>query len=739
MLCLCFCSCAAAAAAGCANDRDPAEVGLKFNGLIQDEMLYQRNSPINVWGEAFEGKTVTVTLRNTADRQDETASAVADADGKWMVTFPEKEGSFDAYEITAVCEGASIKVSDVLIGDLWLSSGQSNMNLELQYSYEAAEYAADNPNIRLLTSRTYLPYGERDPYPIEPLEDFLTPVWKSATSAQNIGDVSAIGYSFAETLYAALEEHGKGIPIGLIHTAVGATSLDAWIGRVKTDTNPTYRNALQDFNRYIKPADWNKPADGLTFNQMSAMYNTKIAPLSNFSVAGVVWMQGENNVGEIAVYNKGTPFESTYDPRRMLTEGLPVLVEEFTDTFRADSPLPFICAELMPYYYDYFGTGYSHTALPYTIEGFDLTLRQMRADGVPVAMIPSYDVGLEWQQEGNQFSALHPAHPLKKRELGRRMALAAQQLVYDIDVAGMAPELKSSEIRDGSVYLTFDNVGSGLKTINGAPLDGFTIAGKDLVYLRADAEIISSNCVRVSSPSVAEPYAATYAYTAMHNTATLCNSAGIPAIPFRTDQTPRRDSFLQNGYAYYAKPDLWMTCDSINIWAFTEAAYAGWYPAWQNDAVFDLGSAELSVSDDKTQGAAAYLIRYTPEDGCASFGPNLSYLSVMTKNCDYEQYLPLPLYSFLKLDVKNPDNREKSLRIVLKSADGDTYFLGDDIGYTFTVPSGSDYMTIAANLRYIYDENGSLAESVPNMVGLQFLLGDTQAGTLLIDNIRYSF
>ena len=719
----------------------PFDAGLSFDGLIQSSMMYQQNCPVNVWGKADAGLKVEVTLKNISKNTQETLSVVSEEDSQWSVSFPAKAASFDVYKITAAAGGASISAEDILIGDIWLSSGQSNMNLELQYSYEAQSYHADNVNIRLLSSNTYLPFGEDGSYPLTPLDTLQTPYWRSAVSTEKIGAVSAIGYSFISSLYSALKADGREIPLGLIHTAVGATGIDAWIGRIKTESNPGYKNALVKYNRYISVFDWNNSPNTANYNQMSAMYNTKIGPLSKLSVAGVLWMQGENNVGEIAVYNQGTSAQTTYDTREILIEGLPVLIEEFSDTFNSPEPLPFICGELMPHYYDYFGTGYQHTALPYTIEGFDIALRSLTERGYKVAMIPSYDAGLEWTQENNSFSALHPVHPLKKKLLGERMALAAMDLVYDGKTNGLAPQLSSVEITDNNVFLKFNNVGEGLKTIGSKTLTGFTIASENLVYINALAEIVSSDTVRIWHPSISNPYAVTYAYTSMHDFATLCNSQGVPAIPFRTDTSYRRDVLGRNGYAYYALPNLWMDCESLQIWSYTSPTNAAWNDKYTGSSIFDKGSIEIDISTtEKTSGAASLKIDYTPEDGLATFGPELSYISVLTAGRDYEQFLNLHMYNYLKMDIKNNDSRPKELKIAVSGIDGKVYYLAFNADFKVNIDMLNQFVTYTADLSKYYTEDFELIiGEIPSVNKLQFILSDTLDGSILIDNIHYSF
>lgn len=435
-------------------------VGLLANGavaairlpkIIGDNMVLQRGRPVPIWGWAGKGQTVTVRFAG------QSVSTKADADGRWKVTLARLEPG-GPYEMAIQSPSQSRTLKNVLVGEVWICSGQSNMGMGVkECNHAEAEIAAANyPQIRLFTVQRLGAPGHTW-VPCNP---------KTIEDADKRG-FSAAAYYFGRALFRELN-----IPIGLVNSSFGGTPAEAWTSRKALDSEPVLKGLKR-----------------------GELYDAMIAPLMPYVIRGVIWYQGESNVGRAAQY-------------RVL---FPTLIRNWrTDWGQGD--FPFYFAQLAPLRHKNPGE------IAELRDAQLLTLKTVPNTG----MVVTTDIG-----------DVNNVHPRNKQEVGRRFALWALNKDYGRQVVYSGPIYQSMTVDGNKVRVTFQHVDGGLKSTDNKPLSHFTIAGADRKFVPALA-VIDGRTIVVSSPRVAQPEAVRFAW---RNDAepNFVNAAGLPASPFRTD------------------------------------------------------------------------------------------------------------------------------------------------------------------------------------------------------------
>ena len=492
-----------------------ASADVKLPAIFGSSMVLQRDKPIAIWGWADKGEEVTVTLGET-----NTAKATADADGKWMVKLA-------ASKATAVADGSglmltvkgknTITLTNVLVGEVWICSGQSNMQWTVRQSSNAdkAIAASSLPAIRLISV-------PRTPV-AKPQQDFVGK-WE-VCGPETVAQFSAVGFFFGRELLQNLN-----VPIGLINTSYGGTPVEAWTSMASLESVPSIKPLLVDWDKRVveQTADkiakqnedalkkWqdaaakakaeNKPAPvkprpiveaARSQNRPANLYNGMIAPLVPLTVRGAIWYQGEGNVPRAHQYQ--TLF--------------PLMIQNWRADFGADMPFGFV--QLAPFRYTRNDPAWGAELW----EAQLLTLKKVPNTGMAIIT----DVG-----------DVKDIHPTNKEAVGQRLALWARSQVYgEKDIVYSGPIYKSHTIEGELVKIHFDHANGGLTSADGKPLTHFEVAGEDKVFKPADAKI-GEKMLIVSSKEVAKPVAVRFAWRddAEPN---LTNRAGIPASPFRTD------------------------------------------------------------------------------------------------------------------------------------------------------------------------------------------------------------
>jgi len=477
-----------------------ARADVRLPGLFSDDMVLQEGARVAVWGWADEGEKVTVTFRG----QKVTATA---KDGKWMVELKKlKPGGPD---VLTIAGKNSIELKNVLVGEVWLCGGQSNMEFALKNSFESQADidAATNSQIRYF----HVPKCRSD----EPTND-VPSAWTECTP-QNVPSWTAVGYYFARDLQAA-----RKVPVGLIASYWGGTPAEAWMNHEALAANPRYQREILDPDpareqKYqaalaaFEKAKADAKAKGAPFTNKppgqpwkpAELYNGMIAPLIPYTIKGVTWYQGESNAGHAEQYR--TLF--------------PDLIRDWRNEWR-ENDFPFLFVQLAPFQ--------AIKDLPSESGWAELREEQLLTTKVlpKTGMAVITDVG-------NPTNI----HPTKKQPVGARLALAARAIAYGEKIVYSGPIYKSMKVDGNKATLSFDFTGSGLEARDGA-LKGFAICGDDHKFVWANAEIDGSGKrVVVSAPEVAHPVAVRYGW-ADCPVVNLWNKDGLPASPFRTDDFP---------------------------------------------------------------------------------------------------------------------------------------------------------------------------------------------------------
>lgn len=478
--------------------------------IFADHMVLQRDVPLPVWGRTRPGQEVTVTLAG------KTASTTAGADGSWLVKLPALPAGGPHTMAVAAAESRSF--SDVHIGEVWLCSGQSNMEFTLAPSertyyggsknWEEELKSASFPGIRMFSAtRATREFPQRE----------IDGGWKTATP-ENAGDFSAVAWFFGRRIH---EE--TGVPVGLIATSFGGSCAEAWIREEALAASPSLAPLLRDYHRkrihfrdhpetltrYAAslrkwesagkkgrpPAHPDPVADQ---HQSTVLWNAMIAPLVPYSIRGAIWYQGESNVGTRHLY--------------------PDLQRTLIEDWRANWGLgdfPFYFVQLAAYQAPKDEPGDSALATTRAAQATSLTLPH-------TGMAVTIDIG-----------ETADIHPRNKQDVGDRLARLALARTYGRDVVDSGPVFKSATIEGNAIRVSFDSIAGGL-VARGGPLRQFAIAGRDRKWRWAEARIDGDSVV-VSHPDLTAPAWVRYAWADHPEGANLFNSEGLPAAPFRTD------------------------------------------------------------------------------------------------------------------------------------------------------------------------------------------------------------
>lgn len=449
-------------------------------------MVLQRDLPVPVWGMAAPGEAVTVEFAG------QTKSTAANADGKWRVELDKLSASAEAR--TFVVRGTNaLTFTDVLVGEVWFCSGQSNMEKPLgprsgqkpTDDYEAELTRADCPTLRLFQ----VPQHNR------PKANDGSLAWTACSGdALMKTKFSAAAYYFGRELQREL-----GVPIGLIHSSFGGTRIEAWMPPEAFAGDPALRDLPgQTYQAWVKGV------------QATELHESMVTPFVPFALRGFLWYQGEANCMNAEGNIYAHKMRALIAAWRMAWE-LP--------------KAPFYFAQLAPFAYSKqknWEKQLTPLALPALWEA------QIAALEVPhTGIVPTSDLA----------GAGKDIHPTNKRDVGLRFARLALADVYRRkDTIAQAPRLRSAKwIGQSTLLVEFDEA-NGLRTTDGNEPPGFSLAGEDRVFRPARA-IIHHDRVEVSNHEIAHPVAVRFAWDelAMPN---LVNAAGLPALPFRTDNWP---------------------------------------------------------------------------------------------------------------------------------------------------------------------------------------------------------
>ena len=509
------------------------EAGLTVNGLFTDNMLLQRNQAVPVWGNADPGNCITVAFAN----QEKTA--VANETGEWQLELDPMPASGipRTMLISATPGGESIARSNILVGDVWLCGGQSNMaqTMDRYLIWDQVKDDFSNDKLRLFKLKEG---GVGSPQPSNTLviDKLFKDSWQVCTPEY------AAKFSATAGFFGMKLQHDTGVPIGLLYANRGATEANMWLPREVLEANPDYARFLDPSNENWKPSKDNPDA----IRAPSYLYNGTIFPLAPFAIRGAIWYQGESDSKLAGLYT--SLFANVIKSWRKLW----------------GYQFPFYFVQLAPY-----------SAVTADLSGESWAwLRDAQLQCLE--LVPN--TGMAVITDAGEANDIHPQ---AKDIPGERLAKLAASL-DDRNIDATFPVLKKMTTSRSKAYLTFKNVSGGLATrrvalnlSNGylpgeAPdalvaveLEGFMICGEDRKFFKADALIVSNNEVMVFSPSVKKPVAVRYGW-ANFPICNLYGGNGMPATPFRTDTFPMpRFTQQLTGEPFTGISDDWGECMSI--------------------------------------------------------------------------------------------------------------------------------------------------------------------------------
>ena len=471
--------------------------GLKPASIFTSGMVLQRNKPIRFWGTANSNEIVEIDFNN------QKRSASVNKSGSWEIEFPPLEAG-GPYKITFSSETKVINLNDVLIGDIWLCSGQSNMEFRLKQSTSGADdiKVAKLPEVRLFNMQPVaytnnVAWEKNTLDLINQLQYFTQTEWKS-TTPEIAKDFSAVAYHFGKTVY---EE--TGVPIGLILNAVGGSPAEAWIDRFTLEHHNQLVGMFRNWsnNDFINP--WCRERAGqnseLSDNPLqrhpyhpSYLYEAGIQNITRLNISGVIWYQGESNEQNVELH------EVIF----------PALVESWRSAWHDDFPFYYVQLSSMAIGRETWGHFRdSQRRLMYEIPNSGMAVSSDLGDSTDV-------------------------HPREKKQIGERLARWALNKTYGFsDITPSGPLFHDFFVEDETAYISFE-FAEGLMSSDGKPLRSFEVAEFPGLFFPATA-VIEGNVVKVESTRVRTPKYVRYGWSS-YSDGNLINSEGLPASTFST-------------------------------------------------------------------------------------------------------------------------------------------------------------------------------------------------------------
>ncbi len=476
---------------------------LELPNIFSDHMVLQRDQPNRVWGHAAADEKIVASF---AEQNHETT---ADAEGNWSLTLDPVAagGPFQLKIRGGEAGGREVVIDDVLVGEVWICSGQSNMEWPVAAANDAdlEQLTANHPQIRMINF---------------PNVGTQQPVWSHANSnwmvctPENVSQFSAVGYFFGRQLHQTLN-----VPVGLVNNSWGGSACEAWVDRSLLDGDDRFAGMSQ---RWADAEAKLAELEALTtrseeqekqLNQMRGqmggnqrpgnLYNGILKSHLGYGIRGAIWYQGESNAGRAWQYR----------------ELFPLMISSWRKEW-GQGDFPFYWVQLADFKQESAGPQDSDWAE--LREAQTMTLDRLENCGQAVII----DVG-----EGKDI------HPKNKVDVGRRLARIALARDYGISVAWQSPRFESLEVAGGKAVLKFRHADAGWRPFDVGNPVGFTVAGEDKVFHSASAKFLDDGRVEVWSDAVSAPVAVRYAW-ADNPVCNMYSKSGLPLTPFRTDDWP---------------------------------------------------------------------------------------------------------------------------------------------------------------------------------------------------------
>ena len=558
------------------------EGGAQLYAFYGSNMLFQQKKPAVFAGTATGGVHVTCVLLDAAGQAVAKGEGAVNKSGRFAVSVPAPAGGYDEYTAVLAIEGREFaRLTGIVFGELWLASGQSNMQMGLGGTETGIRMQQAgqtcSKDLRFLYVQPYVEYkGDTERFPDDPQRDVPGSFWVRGDEPTVFG-VSAVAVFFAQKLQQTLD-----MPVGVLCAPLGGSSIYTWLSRSAIESDPGVLADLQQTGRYVSAEDWQETGHNV-YNDMTANYNKKIEALRVFSAQGLIWYQGETDI-----FQDVTP--------EAYARALDLLQRSWSPLFGFDEQrrMPVIYTQIASYTYG------GDKLQRMNVEFAAMQQEQPRSR----AVTPIYDVPLTFRQESGSI------HPTEKDLVGLRMAYAAEGLVYGLRDTYTAATVVSAVPEDGGITVTLRDTGEGLVCADEI-LRGFSICGADGIFVQADARITGRDTLYISAPEVPQPVSAAYAYAELNTRANLyasdADGKALPVSPFVTDLSPLRMSWQDRE---------WTDCDAEKAWRFAGEECSGLHDNWTADGATlsylggETGSC-LHVDADKRAFSVSPTFRYT--------------------------------------------------------------------------------------------------------------------------------
>ncbi len=529
----------------------PASADVRLPAIVSDNMVLQQGRQVPIWGWADTGEEVSVEIAG------QNKTVITDSHGKWSLKLDTLKpgGPF----VMKIIGKNIIKVKNILVGEVWLGSGQSNMEQPIAgwdlkgdgnrsspiKNYEQIISQAGFPSIRVFTvKKNFVDQPQND----------VEGSWQEC-SPENAPDFSATGYFFSRHIHQEL-----GIPVGFIHSSSGGSAIETWIPPKVFGLNPKLKRGYEFLQRTCEFEHWKK-----SLGSRSICYNGMIAPLIPYAIRGLIWYQGETNT------------VAAHEYCQIFTE----LINSWRENW-GQGNFPVYYVQIAPYDYSrHVGQGWPIVDSP--------RLRQAQLETLVLpntGMVVTSDIG--------DSSDIHPG---SKKEVGKRLALLALGKTYGKDIFYSGPLYESMAIETDRIRIRFKYTDGGLKTRDGLPPTWFTIAGEDRKFVTAKA-VIDGRTIIVNSNNVVKPFAVRFGWAdaADHN---LVNGAGLPASPFRSDHWPSpQDTLgLSQKFAQVTLPAI--ISDNMVLQQKVRVPIWGWSAPGEKITVKFAGQSKIDTADTR--------------------------------------------------------------------------------------------------------------------------------------------
>lgn len=574
---------------------------MQIDSWLSDYCVIQQHCSFIIRGISLPQKSVSMVLTDESNGSEILRSQVGtDSEGRFEILLDTPDGNFTSYTLQFCCDNDEIKIVGLLFGEVFLTSGQSNMSFPVRDCQDAAELRKMvSPKIRFIHFGDMVDNSKN--MPIYPVENAVNTTWK--WEADDAEMFSAVSLAFANKICEELN-----VPVGIVDTANGGTVIECWVSRSVIEQEKICP-FVKAHNRYITINDFNKKQSG-NFSQMTGLYNERIYPYRNMPFRAIIWLQGESNAWS-------DPCGEYYE----------IMLRELVRSWRHEfsSKLPFYVCHIAQNYYP------PNSQVVYHINSAMDKVAQSEEE---VYSIPVYDLPMQYRIEHDLLRS-DCIHTSCKVPYGERIANVVIASLYKKPANEIAPILKNIEFCEGFAYVTFDHTGNGLCTTNNGPVRGFVAYDSSETAFESAAEIISKDCVKVACGQKAVQIS--YADFMYNQCANLCNSNGVAAIPFRTKY--RKKVFEPHEWLYLERDKQW------NIHTDNSLGSAFYTPTWFAGRISFSNGVHLSHDN------GCLIVEYDP--------PERSCWGISPKLCSAGRRARLEDYSFIEVVIENPESHDK--------------------------------------------------------------------------------